>query len=623
MRYGWLLVVALAAMSGAVAVVYAAPDGFADGNAPAPLPAQGVVGPRGMSVVRPMLPGGDPPVQGVARRPSSWVNNQGTWVGLIDDFELGAEPDPAKGWIYREDTNGNAYGEYLWGISQCRGAHGSRKSLWAIGDGVDGSQLACGSPYPHGTSSAIWLLLDTSYWPTDTNKLDLVFDFWLNLRTYTENEVEGDGLFIVYRLPKSGPAGGDTTEPVILANLTGQDPANFWYEPWRIDLLHAREVYPQPDGSFREFNLAGKPAVTIEFLFQSGMKTDTVFEDGVFIDNVRLESSDGPGTPVATTPPPATTEAPTDTPTATSETPGPTSETPIATTDTPSPGPTTPTPTRIPFGKDIFLPVALVGDFAPPPAPQTPGPATDTAEPGTTPTEVVGPTETPPPGPGDVTCRDWVVNGGFEQGPNVGWSFESNAQKPDGTPLVASDVILKYVDFAGQLLPPPGGGEWVAFMGSGANIDMRLYQTEPVALPAPEQVVSATLTFDIGILTQETPDGQDNDFFGIYVIDQSDKAEAVAAVTEESDLITLGSWNELSLTDFQRYVTLREGWETMRLMFRSWQDDANMSQHALDSVRLNVCTVDTPLPAGARRVAPDARPVLSARTLPGRPLRAW
>ena len=102
---------------------------------------------------------------------------------MIDDFEQeSVDLDVFKGWLLVDDLNGPRKGEYYWGVSDCRSKTGD-KSAWAIGNGTDGLLMECGEEYPADVKSSATLRLDLSGWAMDTPALELVFDFWLNVRT--------------------------------------------------------------------------------------------------------------------------------------------------------------------------------------------------------------------------------------------------------------------------------------------------------------------------------------------------------------------------------------------------------------------------------------------------------
>jgi hypothetical protein len=318
-------------------------------------------------------------------RPGAWpVAAAGGphYLAVVDDFEESAlNPEL---WPLVADLDGPVNGEYFWGISAIRAASGSQ-SFWAVGAGADGSTLQPNDNYPCGARSAAWLKLDLTGW-SDPRQLDLLFDFWLNLRTVDEGGVVPDGLFVSYLEPSADDP--LRMERVTLKAITAENPAAFWREPETIDLLAAKEIYPP----YREWNFSGQ-VVIFEFLFKSKDPPCMSLPEGVFVDNIRLEADTPPGTVPTST---ATSEVtPTDTPE-----PG---ETP---TDTPEPG-VTPTDTPEPG--------------------ETP---TDTPEPGVTPTDTPEPGETPTgapttPVPGGyrifapIAAKDAAIGG---SGTGGGWS---------------------------------------------------------------------------------------------------------------------------------------------------------------------------------------------------------
>jgi hypothetical protein len=147
---------------------------------------------------------------------------------------------------------------------------------------------------------------------------------------------------------------------------------------------------------------------------------------------------------------------------------------------------------------------------------------------------------------------------------------------------------------------------------------MKLGQVEAHDVVAVGRIVSATLQFDLGVLSDEVPDGQNDDGFVIAAIDQDNKVEPISAITEESAGLELNKWVRWQITDFAQYVVQREGWETMRLQLRSLQNDSSVTQHLLDNVSLTVCQSTGPFAVRARQSG--RQPALVGRTLPGAPL---
>jgi hypothetical protein len=356
MKKRWLLFLGLAVVLGAVGTVSAMP---ADKGGTTAVPAGARV-----PDIRPFLADKTVPADVVNNhrpgfrafaRPGQGVNDY-----MVDDFEEQVLNDNLWLRVYDLDDPPTEYGEYYWSLSRCRSNPPGGQSFWAIGGGADGSKLQCGATYPNGVASAAIMRLDLSTF-VDPTQLDLVWDFWLNTRTVEMGGVAPDGLFLIllYDNPQSG-----RTEWVTLAAITSEYPERFFQEPWRVDLLKAKEIYPP----YREFDLHAMGQVNLMFLFKSKREPGGELPEGVYIDNVRLASDVAPVTPTpgGDTPTPTPSEVtptvetptPSDTPEITPGTPSDTPEvTPVTPTDTPE-TPDTPT-TELPF--KTYLPALANG----------------------------------------------------------------------------------------------------------------------------------------------------------------------------------------------------------------------------------------------------------------------
>lgn len=213
-----------------------------------------------------------------------------TYLWTIDDFDASAIPDPSL-WTMM-DLDLTTFGDFQWGLSQCRAANGTQ-SLWAVGGGDDGSRLTCEDLYPPGANSSAMLAVDLTRFSTPPSQLDFLVDFWLNTRIFEEAGVAADGLFVSYLKPREN----QEPERIVLVALTSQYPERFFSDPLRIDMLKATEVYPP----YREVDMSTDPAPLIEFLFMSRDPNPqdgampTTFMGGAFIDNVRIETDVQPG----------------------------------------------------------------------------------------------------------------------------------------------------------------------------------------------------------------------------------------------------------------------------------------------------------------------------------------
>lgn len=267
------------------------PAEVADLFAAHPVPAETYASAMARAAARPEaggLPGFKSP------SPERWASGrspspQQTYTWMIDNFET-AILDPFL-WTV-SDLDDELFGEYIWGLSQCRSTGEGSQSLWGVGAGANGQNLGCQDLYPSGVNSSAIVTLDLNGFATPPGQLDLVFDFWLNTRIFEEYGVVPDGLFVNYLLRRPD----NLTERVVLQAATSQHPERFFSDPITIDMLQATEVY-EP---FREFNLydlamAEQGFVLIEFLFmsrdpKSEEPAPSTFQGGAFVDNVRIIS---------------------------------------------------------------------------------------------------------------------------------------------------------------------------------------------------------------------------------------------------------------------------------------------------------------------------------------------
>ncbi|MFN2251901.1 MAG: hypothetical protein ACK2UL_08285, partial [Anaerolineae bacterium] len=222
------------------------------------------------------------------------------------------------------------------------------------------------------------------------------------------------------------------------------------------------------------------------------------------------------------------------------------------------------------------------------------------------------PTPEPTLDPGQFECHDVLANGDFEQGPNVGWSLNSNVVDQDQNPITIDQVILEDEQAAFQ-------GSWFAYLGRCVGCVWELYQTDGLELYEPGDIEKATLTYNAGIVTEEQPDGAEhNDIFASFFISQATDPEAgpdnsiqvpESGFSEEN--VQHGQWLPWSF-DVKDLLTKREGWDTAQLLFLSRQDDALITQHFLDNSMLEVCTrISGPAPeaaSGVTRLQGTVRP---------------
>jgi hypothetical protein len=249
---------------------------------------------------------------------------------LLDGFEDPAWPNPDL-WT----VSGSA--APTWWPSSCR-ARSGRRSLWAFGGQMGGSEQPCGASAPPGASSTIVQRLDLQG-ARLASRLELQFDLWMQLPPGPDT-----GLFIFLRVPQAG--GAPKRVPIFGATGSGGD----WvFPPRQLDLMNLaditdpREVYDLRGGIWELEWLVLAPGGTAPGA-------------GVFIDDLILawepDPAVTPPTPrptagaLTSTPSPTPSRTPTATPSATLQTPA--TATPTATRratpgieDTPTPRPAT------------------------------------------------------------------------------------------------------------------------------------------------------------------------------------------------------------------------------------------------------------------------------------------
>ena len=237
-----------------------------------------------------------------------------------------------------------------------------------------------------------------------------------------------------------------------------------------------------------------------------------------------------------------------------------------------------------------------------------PGKTALPASPTPWPTGQPSPTPTPkatggPPLPGG--CSTVIENADFERGSAVGWTLATNANK------TISDVIQRGADLALNA----AGGDWLAVMGRGANVRDQLISV-PFDFPEPAQMISATLNFSFGLVTQETKNGNHDDtMIAALVPRDGGQASTIPGTGISEELIDADSWYSLSQPiDMTQLLTARAGWSGAQLLFQSQNSADAPTAHILDEIELVLCVSDAPL--AAPRPAMVRRPAGRLLTLP-------
>ena len=152
------------------------------------------------------------------------------------------------------DNDSTSNGEYYWAARNCRSYAGTN-SGWAVGGGVNGNPLSCGSNYPKDVDS--WMV----YGPfslVNATAARLDFKLWLN------SEIDYDGIAYVASIDginfngnfHSGNSGG-----------------------WIDRTLDLSSIYNLGD-------LRGQPQVWVAIIFISDFSTN--YAEGAYVDNIVL-----------------------------------------------------------------------------------------------------------------------------------------------------------------------------------------------------------------------------------------------------------------------------------------------------------------------------------------------
>lgn len=209
-----------------------------------------------------------------------------------------------------------------------------------------------------------------------------------------------------------------------------------------------------------------------------------------------------------------------------------------------------------------------------------------------TPTATATATATASPTSDGRVCRELLTNGDFEKGPTE-WDLESGFRA-----RTLSQIIRKPET---NTIPRPTWGAYFAGLGGGADDvvesithpgrPLRLLSTLPAA-----NVISASLSLDFTMLTEEVPNRRPDDTFQPFFVNQDGVEEAVAGIALSEESVPTNppaTWKRFS-TDVTRHVVVRPGWERFQLRLKSRMSATVPTWHFVDEVSLIVCTRPVP-----------------------------
>jgi hypothetical protein len=186
----------------------------------------------------------------------------------------------------------------------------------------------------------------------------------------------------------------------------------------------------------------------------------------------------------------------------------------------------------------------------------------------------------PTPGPTQEGCSEQLQNGGFEDGPMV-WNLHTNTQKQ------LSDVIVRGADVGIN----PIGGEWIAALGSGVNVEDQISQPSSAtgSLYEPTELMSATLQFYTGYLTaEEKNDVHDDILFPAFLSDTGQQEQPERSGISEEVLPEFNVWYRITVTVTEQ-MKKREGWDSSRLFLVTANSESAPTTMLIEEVTLVVC----------------------------------
>jgi hypothetical protein len=213
------------------------------------------------------------------------------------------------------------------------------------------------------------------------------------------------------------------------------------------------------------------------------------------------------------------------------------------------------------------------------------GPLLATAELLITASAPPGPTAEPSPTPPPPGCREWLVNGTFDEGPK---DLVLNTTA-GGAERDLARVVRRGADVRWRAM----SGEWLAILGGGRR-RLDILRTAPFDLLPPGTTARVTLSFYIGLMTDEVADGELDDVLRVKIVsaDEPNYMEPFG-IFDEEEQIDPGDWHTTGSNpgEFDGVVIQRRGWTRAYLEFQSESNDNDaLTQYFLDTVSLVVCT---------------------------------
>lgn len=236
-------------------------------------------------------------------------------------------------------------------------------------------------------------------------------------------------------------------------------------------------------------------------------------------------------------------------------------------------------PTAVPASPTPTIEATMAATLSP-----TPG-VLSTERP--TPTATSSPAPTATPTSDGRVCRELMSNGDFEKGPTE-WDLTSGFRA-----RTLSQIIRKPEP---NTVPRPTWGEYFASLGGGEGdvVETLTHPGRPLrawtTIDA-TRLMSASLSMDFTMLTQETPNRRNDDTLQPVFVSSDGFEDPVANAIMSEETVPNANppvWKHF-VWDVSSYVVVRPGWDKFQLRMKSKMSTTIPTWHYMDEISLIVC----------------------------------
>ena len=145
-------------------------------------------------------------------------------------------------------------------------------------------------------------------------------------------------------------------------------------------------------------------------------------------------------------------------------------------------------------------------------------------------------------------------------------------------------------------MPRPTWGEYFATLGGGEGdvVETLTHPGRPLRAWTtidPSRLISASLSLDFTMITQETPNRRNDDTLQPVFVSNDGLEEVVANAVMSEETVPNANppvWKHF-VWDVSRYVVVRPGWEKFQLRMKSKMSATIPTWHYMDEISLRVC----------------------------------